>query len=121
MVRCGMSVSANYRAARRARSSKEFAARVGVVLEEADETAHWLELLMDSGLVARNHLEALHTEAEELVRIFAATRRTARRKHRGVSERASASRNVRAKAERARAGGRSPDHQSPDHQMNERE
>ena len=47
-------------------------------MEEADETAHWLELLMESELVPRDRLEPLHAEAEELVRIFASTQRTAR-------------------------------------------
>jgi len=73
-----MSISANYRAARRARSRKEFVAKIGIVTEEADETLHWLELLIEAGYVPTDRLEALHAEAGELVRIFAKTRGTAR-------------------------------------------
>ncbi len=71
VLRSGTSVSANYRAARRSRSRKEFRARVGVVVEEADETEHWLELIMDSGLLPRRRVEALHAESVELMKIFA--------------------------------------------------
>ena len=77
LIRSGTSVSANYRAARRGRSKKEFAAKVGIVTEEADETAHWLELVMEAELLPRDRVEPLYTEASELTRIFAATRRTA--------------------------------------------
>jgi len=78
LVRSGMSVSANYRAARRVRSRKEFIAKIGVVVEEADETAHWLELATESGLVPPRRLQALRRETEELVAIFSRIRCTAR-------------------------------------------
>jgi len=78
LVRSGMSVSANYRAARRARSKKEFVAKIGVVAEESDETAHWLDLLIDSRLMSSNRVQSLKNEADELMRIFSATYRTAR-------------------------------------------
>ena len=51
LLRCGISVAANYRASCRARSRAEFAARIGIVAEEADETAFWLEMLADAEIV----------------------------------------------------------------------
>jgi four helix bundle protein len=78
LLRSGTSVGANYRAVCRARSRKEFVAKVGVVLEEADETVFWLELLVACELVAARRLAALIREAEELMAIFAASHRTAR-------------------------------------------
>jgi four helix bundle protein len=80
LVRCGMSVSANYRAARRARSRKEFLAKIGTVTEEADETSHSLALLIDGNYVKPELLDSLRTDAGELMRIFAKTRVTGRRK-----------------------------------------
>ncbi len=71
-------MAANYRAAGRSRSKAEFVAKIGVVIEEADETVFWLEMLADSGLVKPQKLGNLRTEANELLAIFAASRRTAR-------------------------------------------
>lgn len=78
ILRSATSVAANYRAACRARSRSEFAAKIGVVLEEADETAFWLELLVEAELFERSRIQALIAEASELVAIFAASSRTAR-------------------------------------------
>jgi len=71
-------VAANYRAVCRARSKVEFVAKVGVVVEEADETAFWPELLVETGLVRKAKMESLLKEANELLRIFVASRQTAR-------------------------------------------
>ena len=71
-------MAANYRAAGRSRSKAEFVAKIGVVIEEADETVFWLEMLADSGLVQPQKLTKLQIEANELLAIFAASRRTAR-------------------------------------------
>jgi four helix bundle protein len=76
-LRSGTSVGAKYRAACRARSRAEFASRVGVAEEEADETLYWLELLEESGLVKGEHIRQLMKEADELVAIFTASRKTA--------------------------------------------
>ena len=78
LLRSGTAVAANYRAACRARSKAEFVAKIGVVVEESDETVFWLELLVDGGIIAKHRLEALHTEANELLAIFAASQRTAK-------------------------------------------
>lgn len=82
VLRSGTSVAANYRAVCRARSSREFISRMGVVVEEADETVFWLELLVESGIVAKPLLDNLLTEANELLAIFAASQRTARSRSR---------------------------------------
>jgi four helix bundle protein len=57
LVRCGTSVAANYRAACRARSKIEFIAKMGVVLEEADETQLWLELIIEAKLVPAKRVQ----------------------------------------------------------------
>ena len=74
--RAANSVRMNYRAARRGRSRREFVAKLGVVLEEADECVGWLEYFRDARIRDDG---ALLREAEELARIFAAALRTARR------------------------------------------
>jgi four helix bundle protein len=78
LLRAATSVGANYRAAGRARSKAEFVAKIGIVVEEADETIFWLECLMESGIVKPDLLRDLLAEANELVAIFAASQRTAR-------------------------------------------
>jgi four helix bundle protein len=79
LLRCGTSVAANYRAVCRARSKAEFVAKIGIVVEEADETILWLELMTEAGIVSLTKTEALLKEANELTAIFAASQRTARR------------------------------------------
>lgn len=79
LIRSGTSVAANYRAACRARSRAEFAAKIGLVVEEADETVFWLELLLDAEIVPENSVDGLLTKANELLAIFAASQRTARK------------------------------------------
>ena len=78
ILRSATSMAANYRAAGRSRSKAEFVAKLGVVIEEADETVFWLEMLADSGLVRPRKLEKLQAEANALLAIFAASRRTAK-------------------------------------------
>jgi len=78
LLRSGTSVAANYRAVCRARSKAEFVAKIGVVVEEADETVFWLEMLVESGVVRAKRMENLLKEAKELLAIFAASQRTAR-------------------------------------------
>ena len=77
LLRSGTSVAANHRAAARGRSRREFAAKIGVVREEADESLFWLELLRDSGLVKPELLESLLQEAKELTAIFTTSYQTA--------------------------------------------
>jgi len=80
LLRSATSVAANYRAACRARSTAEFAAKLGTVLEEADESALWMELITDGGLLKQSSVEALLKEANELAAIMFSARRTTQRK-----------------------------------------
>src|SRR3954452_17005116 len=79
LVRSATSVGANYRAACRSRSRAEFAAKLGIVAEEADETVYWLELIRDGNLLPVNKLTDLLKEAHELTAIFTSGRRTSSR------------------------------------------
>ena len=78
LLRSGTSVAANYRAVCRARSKADLVAKIAVVVEEADETVFWLEMLVESGIVRAKKMESLLKEAKELLAIFAASQRTAR-------------------------------------------
>jgi len=80
MLRSGTSVAANYRAVCRARSKAEFIAKIGIVVEEADETVLWLELLVDTDILPASRMTSLLAEANELLAIFAASQRTARQR-----------------------------------------
>ena len=77
IMRSGTSVAANYRAACRARSKAEFTARLGTVVEETDETAFWLEIISEAGILPKEKIELLLREANELAAIFVASRKTA--------------------------------------------
>jgi four helix bundle protein len=85
LVRSGTSVAANYRASCRARSRAEFISKIGVVEEEADETALWLELIVADKLLAETKTAPLLKEANELVAIMAASYISASRSKRDVS------------------------------------
>lgn len=80
LIRSGTSVGANYRAACRARSRAEFISRLGVVEEEADESAYWMEMIMEAELVKPTLVKALLAEANEIVAIITASRISAARK-----------------------------------------
>lgn len=79
LLRCGTSVGANYRAACRARSRADFIAKMGIVEEEADESAYWLSLLVDAGILSHEQAEPLADEADQLVAIVVSSINTARR------------------------------------------
>jgi len=82
LLRSATSASANYRAARRGRSRAEFIAKLGLVVEEADETMHWLEMIRDANLLddraALEELANLLEEGRELRAIFVRSVSTAR-------------------------------------------
>ncbi|HYX68486.1 MAG TPA: four helix bundle protein [Terriglobales bacterium] len=78
LLRCGTSVGANYRAVCRARSRPDFISKLGIVLEEADETSFWLELLVESGAVPSSAVQHLLAETNELTAIFVASLRSAK-------------------------------------------
>jgi len=81
LVRSGTSVAANYRASCRARSRAEFISKIGVVEEEADETALWLELIIDDKILPQKKITPLLNEANELVAIMAVSYISASRKN----------------------------------------
>jgi four helix bundle protein len=81
LLRAGTGVSANYHAAGRARSRKEFIARLGVVLEEADEAEHWLDILKQSRIGCGREQDWLLDEAGQLRAIYQKSVKTARANH----------------------------------------
>lgn len=78
LIRCGTSVGANYRATCRARSRIEFIAKLGIVIEEADESAFWLEIIIKSGLIKKDLVEPLLKETNEIIAIMVAASKSSR-------------------------------------------
>ncbi|MCK5000678.1 MAG: four helix bundle protein [Anaerohalosphaera sp.] len=78
LVRSGTSVGANYRAACQGRSRVDFISKLCVVIEEADESAFWLELIIEGELLDSGRVEPLLKEANELTAIFVSSLKTAR-------------------------------------------
>jgi len=74
LVRSGTSAGSNYRAACRGRSRAEFVAKLGVVEEEADESAFWMELIIEGELLKPRQVEPLLNEANEITKIMAQSR-----------------------------------------------
>ena len=78
LLRSATSVAANYRAAGKSRPRAESISKISTVVEEADETVFWLEMLIDAGIVRKKEIENLLVEASELLAVFAASPRTPR-------------------------------------------
>jgi four helix bundle protein len=76
--RSGTSVGANYRSACRARSKADFIAKLGIVLEETDESLYWLEILAENRIMNANLLAGITSEAKELLAIFISSLNTAK-------------------------------------------
>jgi four helix bundle protein len=81
VIRCSTSVAANYRATSLSQSKASFTAKLSIVLEETDETAFWLEFIIDEKMLKKNIVEPLLSEAIELTAIFASSRMTASTKN----------------------------------------
>ncbi len=79
LLRSASSMAANYRAAGRSRSKAEFFAKICIVLEEADETLFWLEIVSESGITDLPETRKLEREAFEFVKIFSTTRKNLKR------------------------------------------
>ena len=77
LIRSGTSVGANYRAACKGRSKAEFIAKLGIVEELADESAYWMELIIEGGLLKKRIVQPLLDESNEIAAIMAASRMTA--------------------------------------------
>jgi len=80
LLRSATSVAANYRAACRARSNAEFHSKVSIVIEEADETMFWIELLWEADIVKKELLGNLYQENEEILKIMATSRKNSEKK-----------------------------------------
>ncbi|MBI3584619.1 MAG: four helix bundle protein [Nitrospinae bacterium] len=80
LIRCSTSVAENYRAVCLAQSKDSFIAKVSIVLEEIDESAFWLEFIIDENMPKKEMISPLLDEANELTSIFYASRKTARLK-----------------------------------------
>ena len=76
IIRSSGSVGANYRATQRAKSKADFIYKLEIVIEEADETMYWLEVMSETGLIDTKNATVLIKEANELVSIFVATVKT---------------------------------------------
>lgn len=83
VLRSGTSVGANYREAYRSRSRAEFAAKAGDCLKELEETSYWLELLVESDIIAEELLSDLRNEANELTGIFVTIIKRTKQKGKG--------------------------------------
>jgi four helix bundle protein len=79
LLRSATSVGAQYREAVRARSRAEFVSKIETALQELEETAYWMELLADGGIVHPARLQDLLREVEELIAIFVQSAKTAKR------------------------------------------
>ncbi len=80
LLRCGTSVGANYRAAKRAKSTADFISKMGTVEEEADESMYWMELILEAGMMNESQVSALYQEADEILAMVVASIRTAKGK-----------------------------------------
>lgn len=76
LLRSSSSVGANYRAACRARSQAEFHAKLSIVVEEADESAFWMEILVEAEIVSKLELSDLTKEANEILKVVSKARKT---------------------------------------------
>ena|SRR5689334_8611892 len=81
LLRSSGSVDSNYRAACRARTTKEFIAKIGIVVEDADESLGWLELLIETSICTTDEAKELADEANQLVAIFVQSEKTAKRNY----------------------------------------
>ena len=81
LLRSSTSVPANYRAACLAHSKAAFASKISIVIEEADESAFWIEFLLEEGILTSKQCEQLLGEAKELTAIFVASRKTSQNNH----------------------------------------
>ena len=80
LLRCGTSVGANYRAAKRAKSTADFISKMGTVEEEADESMYWMELIVEAGLMKESRISELYQEADEILSMVVTSIKTAKRR-----------------------------------------
>lgn len=75
LTKSGTSTYANYRAALRARSKKEFFSKLSIAVEEADETEMWISLIMEAGIAKNDYVKKLHDESISLLKILSSMRK----------------------------------------------
>jgi four helix bundle protein len=80
LLRSSTSTAANYRAACRARSGNEFFSKISIVVEEADETLFWLELLLEAEIFSKEKLDSIITESTEILKIVSTARKNTNKK-----------------------------------------
>jgi len=78
LFRAGTSAGSNYRAACRGRSKADFISKLGIVLEEADESLYWTEIIVETNIMKADLLTSLMEEANELIAIFVCSLNTAK-------------------------------------------
>lgn len=76
LLRSATSTGANYRAATRGRSDREFFAKLSIVIEECDETLYWIELLKEGKMISEENIKDIEKEYQELLKILAKSRKT---------------------------------------------
>jgi len=76
LLRSSSSVGSNYRAACRARSQAEFHSKISIVVEEADESVFWMEVILEAGITTKESIDPLINEANEILKVVAKARKT---------------------------------------------
>ena len=82
IVRSGTSIGANYRAACRAKSTADMINKLKIVEEESDETAYWLELIVDAGYLSQEKISLVAKETNEILAMTVASIKTLRSRNR---------------------------------------
>ncbi len=80
LLRCGTSVGANYRAAKRAKSTADFINKMGTVEEETDESMYWIELIVEAALMSQKRVSSLYNEANEILSMTVSSIKTAKKR-----------------------------------------
>ena len=78
IIRSGTSIGANYRAASRAKSTADMINKLKIVEEESDETAYWLEILVETGIVSQEQVADIYKETNEIIAMTVASIKTLR-------------------------------------------
>ncbi len=76
LLRSSSSVGANYRAACRGRSKAEFYSKICIVVEEADESVFWMEVLMEANIVSQSQIATLYNEAKEILQVVSRAKKS---------------------------------------------
>ena len=79
LLRSGTSIGANARESNNAQSSADFINKLSIALKEADETAYWLELLYESGIIGQDHFDSLYNDLKEVIALLTASIKTSKR------------------------------------------